>query len=140
MRVNTSLLAINIEDSWLLYKGTRNGQSLMTPNEFYSQLADGLIENTFGIRTGNSQEVINREENTLRSGIGPHLTVGNRKRKRSNGSDTNSWYQGRCKVCRSGKKSKYVCSHCTLENNSEFYVCHPSTHRNCFSDHLNSSH
>lgn len=49
MRINTTLLAMCIVDSWLVYKGSRGSQPHMSPNEFYCTLASELIDNHYGI-------------------------------------------------------------------------------------------
>jgi len=39
------LLAIFIADSWLLYKGSNGCRDIMSPNAFYSKLAEQMIDN-----------------------------------------------------------------------------------------------
>ena len=74
------------------------------------------------------------------SGIGPHLTPTSRKRKRSDGTVTNAFMQGKCYICKNGTKSKYTCSECSKERGSEYWICHSSTGRNCFVQHLYATH
>ena len=45
-RVNTTILEICILDAWKLYMGSRGGKRHMSPNEFYCQLSDELINNS----------------------------------------------------------------------------------------------
>ena len=141
MRVNTSLLAMCIVDAWLLYKGGQGSRDCMTPNEFYSILAEQLIDNKYCTTFTRSQDVAADEVSSITlSGIGPHLTPTNRKRKRSDGSITNCSYQGRCTVCKGLAKSKYVCSHCTRDTSKDVWICHSSTGRDCFRQHLRTNH
>ena len=141
MRVNTSLLAICIVDAWLLYKGGQGSRDCMSPNEFYSTLAEQLIDNKYCTTFTRSQDVQADEVSSMTmSGIGPHLTPTNRKRKRSDGSMTNCSYQGRCTVCKGFAKSKYVCSHCTRDISNDVWICHSSTGRDCFRKHLRTHH
>eukprot|EP00171_Calliarthron_tuberculosum_P023537 IDg23537t1 len=142
LRVNSSLLAICIVDAWLLYKGIRGSRDCMNPNDFYHTLAEQLIDNKFNL-IGPSQQSTQTDDDDnelMISGLGPHLTPTTRKRKRSNGNLTNHVYQGRCCICRSGYKSKYVCSHCTREEQKDVFICHSSTGRNCFGRHVQSNH
>ena len=47
MRVNSTLLAICASDSWLLYKGGRGARTRMSPDQFYTVLAEQLIDNRY---------------------------------------------------------------------------------------------
>jgi len=126
MRVNSSLLAICVVDAWLLYKGTRGSCPSMNPNEFYSLLAEGLIETKYDSigsrkrRNPNDDEEFGVSANSMVSGVGAHLTPTNRKRQRKDGTDTGAIYQGRCSICRGFRKSKYVCSQCRAEKKRMF--------------------
>lgn len=140
MRVNTSLLAICAVDAWLLYKGTQGARSLMTPNKFYGQLAEHLIDNKYGITHTRSARNDVSVADIHTSGIGPHLKPTSRKRKRQDGSATKWALQGRCKICKNGTKTKYVCSSCTISGNADYWLCHSSTGRECFIEHFNAFH
>ena len=94
----------------------------MSPNDFYSTLAEELIDNKYmmpRLRSTCTPQVTN---DACASGIGPHLTMTCRKRKRADGTVSNALYQGRCRICRNGSKSKYVCSECTRTNLENFWV------------------
>ena len=140
LRVNTSLLAVCIVDAWLLYKGNCGGRDRMPPNQFYATLAEQLIDNKYGVTSTRSQIVDHWETDVTASGIGPHLTPSSRKRKREDGTVTGCTYQGRCRVCKNGTKSKYVCSECTRSKFVDYWICHSDTGRGCFAQHLRDSH
>ena len=135
-----SLLAICIVDSWLLYKGNRGSRGCMSPNEYYSMLAEQLIDNNY--MSTATRSMTSRPEHTdvSSSGIGPHLTPTGRKRKRSDGTVTSWAYQRKCKSCKSSRKTRYVCSECIRTSGSDFCVCHSDTGRNCFIEHLRTHH
>lgn len=139
-RVNTSLLAMCIVDSWLLYKSSRGEGSVMPPNKFYEKLAEQLIDNEYDTIITRSHVMDVPLTNITESGIGPHLTPTSRKRKLQDGTPSNCALQGRCKMCRNGTKSKYVCSACTSSNASDFWLCHSDTKRDCFIRHYNAAH
>ncbi len=136
MRVNTSLLDIRIVDSWLLYKGSLGCRDLMTSNDYFSKLAEQMIDNDVCLLTTRSSTEASTPAAVLSSGIGTHLTPNTRKRKRSDGFATNAFYQGRCTECKNGTKSKYTCSECTQFKKTDAWICHSSTGRDCFSKHL----
>ena len=139
-RVNTSLLAVCIVDAWLLYKGNRGSRGCMSPNAFYSMLAEQLIDNNYTSTATRASTARPVRDDVTASGIGPHLTPTNRKRKRQDGTLTGCAFQGKCKSCKSGKKTKYVCSECTRTTGKDFWVCHSDTGRKCFTDHLACHH
>ena len=74
------------------------------------------------------------------SGIGPDLTPTSQKRKRSDGTDTNAFMQGKCYIRKNGSKSKYIFSEYSKERGSEYWICHSSTGRNCFVRHLKATY
>lgn len=139
-RVNTSLLGICIVDAWLLYKNSHGDRNVMKPNVFYERLAEQLIDNEFGSVQRRSQVVDVPGPDVTKSGIGPHLTPTSRKRKRQDGTVSNCVLQGRCKMCRNGNKSKYVCSACTRSDGKDLWLCHSSTGRDCFLRHFTVAH
>jgi len=116
MRVNTSLLVVCVVDAWLLYMGTRSSRPSMNPNEFYSLLAEGLIDNKYDSigsrksRNPNEDEEHGVSANSMVSGVGAHLTPTNRKKQRNDWTNTGAIYQGRCYVCRGIRKSKFLYS------------------------------
>lgn len=139
MRVNTSLLAMCVVDAWLLYKGNRGSRGKMSPNDFYSRLAEQLVDNNYmtTVRRSMTRDVIVND--VCASGVGPHLTTTSRKRKRADGSTTNYSYQGFCRSCKKFK-TKHVCSECTRTEHKDFWVCHSGTGRQCFTQHLSENH
>lgn len=53
MQVNLSLLGICVIDAWLLYSGAKGAAAVLTQAQFYEDLAEALIDNTYdstGIR------------------------------------------------------------------------------------------
>jgi hypothetical protein len=89
MRANTSILAMCIVDSWLVYKGCRGTRLENTQAEFYIALAEELIDNDYDGRIGRRRKVAPHDSGAMdegvpRSGIGPHLTLTKRLRKGSN--------------------------------------------------------
>lgn len=135
IRVNTSLLAVCIVDAWLLYKGSQGSRDIMTPNQFYGKLAEQLIDNDYAVTGTRSRNVDVPATKVTASGIGPHLTPTTRKRKLQNGTPTNFAMQGRCKMCKNGARSSYVCSECP-----DVWLCHSKKGRFCFIDHFNQKH
>ena len=138
-RVNTSLFAMYVVDSWLLYKGNRGSRGAMSPNDFYSTLAEELVDNTYMIPRTRSRTIASFTTDITASGIGPHLTPTSRKRKRADGFVTNQCFQGFCRSCKK-LKTKYTYSECTRTHGMDFWVCHSATGRNCFKQHLTGYH
>jgi len=141
-RVNTSLLAICVVDAWKLYCGAMHNRGRMTPHQFYTQLAEGLIDNSMdaiGLRQRQS-DAPDVEEMESGSGIGTHLTPTTRTRRTSNGRDSNAIYQGRCDICKGTKKSKFVCSTCKRLYRKDVFICHHQTGRDCFKKHVEMCH
>ncbi len=108
----------------------------MTPTDLFTRLAEQMVDNNFCSLATKSTMLAHVPASVLSSGIGPHLTPTFRKRKRSDGSITNPFYQGRCTECKNGTKSKYTCSECTESKKTDVWICHSSTGRDCFSKHL----
>jgi hypothetical protein len=150
VRVNMTILAIIIVDTWLVWDGChKDSQYRETQKEFYTLLAEELIDNSYDIRSmrirtrGDMYQSpvrpgISVRTGTPTSGVGPHLTP-TKKKRMENGVTTNKVKQGRCKIC--FKKSKYNCSVCRdSEDSREVYICHSETGRDCFSAHLEKDH
>lgn len=141
IRVNTSLLAMVIVDGWLLYKNSRGLAAALKPWNFYSELATGLLDNTYDTVSLRSQAGEKPEETPkIVTGTGIHLVPTDRKRKRRDGTTTGHQYQGRCAVCQGTNKSADYCSECHRASGREVFLCHPRTKRQCFGDHLFSVH
>jgi hypothetical protein len=110
-RVNCSVLGIIIVDSWLVYSGGRGLRTGIDQREFYEQLADQLIDNSFdsiGLRDRRSDLVTPGV--TPRSGIGAHITQTKKKRKSKCGTSTTFSLQGMCCIC--SAKTTHICSSC----------------------------
>jgi hypothetical protein len=140
MRANTSILAMCIVDSWLVYKGCRGTRLEKTQAEFYIALAEELIDNDYDGRIGRRRKLAPHDSGAMdegvpRSGIGLHLTPTKRLRKGSNAK-----LQGKCRVC--GSKTSHVCSLCRQENPiaKEPWVCHTKTGASYFAQHMASEH
>ena len=130
MRVNTSLLAICIVDSWKLYLGARANSNRISPNQFYSELAEGLIENKMDkmtLRQRDSDSDAQDFDIEIGSGVGTHLTPTNRKHKSSGGSNTSAICQSRCSECKGTEKSKFICSASKMYLEREGFLCHHQT-------------
>ena len=139
-RVNTTLLGICIVDAWKLYIGSRRSKRHMSPNEFYYELADELIDNNEDMVTlrQRSEEFEGSlsSPSSIGCGVGTHLAVTNRKRRKADGTMTFAVYQGRCEICKSSKKSKFICSTCRDCHQKEVFICHGQTERDCFKKHV----
>ena len=125
-----------------------------TQREFYLRLSEELINNTHGrIFAHNIRPFMGLEEDDVeahggsitcdglvRSGLGIHLTP-RKKRRKVHGKTTPYLKQGYCKVCK--RKTKYVCSLCDHVHDNdgkETFICHTSTGRDCFLQHIRMKH
>ena len=150
MRINMSLFAICIVDTWLAYKlctGTEETQAA-----FYLALAEEMIDNTYDTpnqtRSQNNgyespnESLFDHATGAARSGINAHLTPTKKKRKLKNGMLTNHAKQGYCHEC--GRKTRWNCSKCIDEkeypDDRDIWLCHTETGRNCFTDHMEVNH
>ena len=151
MRVNLTILSIIIVDSYYLKKGILNDACDDTENDFYTLLAEEMIENRLdeGIRTrhrgrGGERSVDSPSslvgtDGRVASGIGAHLTP-TKKRRKMNGRTTNYCQQMWCSICRKYKTS-YVCSVCRdKDDEDKIYFCNPKTNRLCFLQHIQDKH
>ncbi|KAG7343000.1 transposase IS4 [Nitzschia inconspicua] len=136
-----------------------------TQSEFYSWLAEELIDNSYDkgpIRrsTGSvteaspPQHLFDSRTGAGRSGIQAHLTPTKRKRKVKGVIMQKQFYQGQCVVCaskfkgqkRKGFKSSFLCSICNDESldstaaESKVWLCHSKYGRNCFAEHMAACH
>jgi len=144
IRVNLSLLGMCIVDSLLLYSGARGAAAGLNQNEFYEDLAEQLIENTFetvGMRPrGDAGATAGEVEPVpLRYGVGIHLTP---TRKRRTGSSTKDWEhraQRTCRVC-DVPGTSWVCSGCRDSEFVDVFYCGPRTGRSCFDKHMREVH
>ncbi|KAI2501844.1 Transposase IS4 [Fragilaria crotonensis] len=152
VRVNLSIFAMIVVDTWLVYNAFKNGtssaqqQRKCLQKEFYSLLAEELIDNSCdNRRTGTRrprsspngtsyQEACIRavESGCARAGVLTHLTPVKRL-KNAHGEKTSFRYQGRCKECQ--KKTTWQCSDCNDSNKTVFLGATKNGKR-CFLDHI----
>ena len=156
MRVNMSLLAIIIVDSWLLFKQCTKSQE--REKDYYTFLAEELIDNQYNTqgpgqrRSGRatvpntpSPSAIDRATGAPRAGIYAHLTPTKKKRKTATGELTKHMLQGRCRVCKV-KKTLYLCSACLDENEQcpgaavDPWICYTKSGSDCFAKHISEKY
>ncbi|KAG7352288.1 transposase IS4 [Nitzschia inconspicua] len=162
-RVGTTILGMCIVDAWLVYKGATGTSE--TQSEFYSWLAEELIDNSYdkdpiwrstGSVTEASppQHLFDSRTGAGRSAIQAHLTPTKRKRKVKGVIMQNQFYQSQCVVCaskfkgqkRKGFKSSFLCSICNDESldstaaESKVWLRHSKYGRNCFAEHMAACH
>ena len=144
-RVNMSLLAMCIVDSWLAF--THCTESSETQKDYYMHLAEELIDNCYDNdgprRTRKRSRCIASPDGELLEGpiITPHIIATTRKR-RCNGIDTNHLLQGRCLIC--SKKTSSLCSQCNADRSNDDdetttrvpWICDTKSGRECFLIHL----
>ena len=154
VRVNLSIFAMIVVDTWLVYNAFKNGgatqQRKCLQKEFYSILAEELIDNSYDSRGGGTrrsrsspngtsyQEACIRavESGCARAGVLTHLTPVKRL-KNAHGERTSFRYQGRCKECQ--KKTTWQCSDCN-DNEKTVYLCATKNGKRCFLDHIARNH
>jgi hypothetical protein len=97
-RVNSSLLAIIIVDSWMVYRGAVGDGHGFSQIELYIQLASELIENCrSSLRERKSQrEEVTADTERPRSGISALVTPTKRKRKNKQGETLPYIFFGNC--------------------------------------------
>ena len=157
-RVNLSLLSMCFVDTWRVYSritfGDTDGEGgpRETQKEFYSLLAEELIDNTYDYIGGQRRRVatppagavdnaaIDQRTGAPRSGTDVHLTPTKRKRKNQMGQPTRNSFQGRCSICQ--QKTIYQCSKCKDEQDDKDvgWLCHTASLRMCFPQHLCKVH
>ena len=143
MHVNTSLLAICIVDAWKLYAGAKGDGSKMSPNQFYCELADQLIDikyDRISLRQREADSAVKDEDIGFGSRIGTHLTPTTRKPKNASGEESCALYQSRCNMWKGARKSMFISSACKFYFDKEVYLCHHQTGRDCFKKHVNERH
>jgi hypothetical protein len=143
-RVNSSLLAMIVVDTWLLYSGSRGERRSMSQGEFYESLAVALIENRWDGASLRVRQCVDREgvvPSIPRSGISVHLVATKRKRKNKEGETLPYALFGNCSSCKR-KKSRFICSACEEKDGlmCKMFLCHGSTGRACFENHVREFH
>jgi hypothetical protein len=154
VRVNLSIFAMIVVDTWLVYNAFKNApagnQRKCLQKEFYSILAEELIDNSYDSRgqgtrrtrsspngTSYQEACIRAVENgCARAGVLTHLTPVKRL-KNAHGEKTSFRYQGRCKECQ--KKTTWQCSDCN-DNEKVVFLCATKNGKRCFLDHIARNH
>ena len=140
-RVNKSILGMIVVEAWLVYRGERRSYPKLTQRHFYEDLVYDFIFISYdqlGLRTGRDVDGKKTEFLTpkkLSRGIGVHMTPTKRKRKQKNGDRTPYALQKCCKVCK--RNTRHLCSECRT---SDTWLCHTSTQRQCFMEHIEAFH
>jgi hypothetical protein len=142
--VNSSLLAMIVVDSWMVYSGLKGERRSMSQGEFYEDLAVALIENSWdgaSLRIRQSMDSNYSMRPTPKSGISAHLVAKKRKRKNENGETLPYTLFGNCCSCKQ-KKSRFICSVRKEQDGllSKKFLCHGSTGRACFESHIREFH
>lgn len=149
-RVAHTILGMIIVDSWMVYKAAT--ATLEKQHDFYTLLAEELIDNTYDTVQGNTptnadagvmnSELLDRTTGAGRAGVDAHLTPTKQKRRRCDGTVTNHSKQGRCRMCL--KKTRHICSQCKDDDqafeNPVMWLCHTETGRFCFPEHATKYH
>lgn len=142
MRINLSLLSICIVDSWMLYGGAQGVAADLSQAQFYEDLAEQLIDNTYdSVGSGRSGPPVARaaEAAPVQSGVGIHLTPTLKRRHKASAEDVDQCAQRMCRVCKK-YRTTVVCSRCREVHASEVFCCGARSGRNCFAVHMREVH
>mmetsp|Transcript_24096 Transcript_24096/g.63682 ORF Transcript_24096/g.63682 Transcript_24096/m.63682 type:complete len:165 (-) Transcript_24096:187-681(-) len=139
-RVNSALLAMTVTNAYPFYRGSVSGDGAMSPGAWIKVLCSEMIFNNWermGTRSGGGGGSAVRAA-PLRefpsSGVSGRLSPTRKVRK----ENPNAAFRKRCVVC-STQRSRFVCSVCR-DAGSELFLCHGSTGRDCFNQHLVEIH
>jgi hypothetical protein len=149
-RVNMTLFGMLVVDAWLAFSECT--QACETQKEFYSLLAEELIDNTYDdegliARRRRNQEdgtdispLLYRGSGMPRSGVNSHITPTKRKRT-VKGQQTSYLMQGRCTQC--SKKTTSCCSDCvdSMEIDAgnrpkSAWICTTRDGHMCYANHM----
>jgi Transposase IS4 len=146
-RVNTTLFAMIVVDSYLLAKGCSGSVKLTNSVYFIEQLAQELIDNDYDKRmTRSGGKKRSREVVALAPLINTSLYLTNptptkRRRKNAKTGKLTCCKQGRCCFCRKAY-STFVCRECQREqpdpSKKQFWCCKSGTE--CFDTHIRTAH
>ena len=152
-RVNMSLFAMTVVDSWLTFSACTDATE--TQKEYYSLLAEELIDNTYDAAAGprrnlltqnldNESATLNAETGMPRGGVNSHITP-TKNRRRVNGEVSTYLKQGRCTECR--MKTTMCYSDCVdeIQIGSEnaprsSWICSTKEGKMCYANHMRSLH
>ncbi len=138
LRVNMTIFAMTVVDTWLAYSQCSETQQRDSQKNFYTVIAEELIDNTYdsvnvrGRRNpgqpGMSPTLFERASGDPRAACYAHLNPP-KKRKRTGGVETPFSHQRRWMICES-TLTTFACSLCMDENpDKEAWVCY--TQKNC---------
>jgi len=146
-RANLGIFGIIVVDTYFLYnqvvhKDNRDN----TAHEFFSKLADEMIDNQVGVRQLRSGDEAAAAAAPPQS-AGPILrpTIRRKPNAKSNKDGSSKLAQGKCKS-KCGKSSTLVCSECTHPTDpdqEQFWFCSPvklGVSCDCFEQHKRKKH
>ena len=137
-------------DACIVYKQCT--QTTDIQKDFYSYIAEELIDNVYYIAVTRQASRISRGETSgyttrnhtvvaenriMRPGSEIHLTP-TKKMRRTKGNITKHRQQRVFRDCKK-YKTKHICSVC-YDDNIEHWICHTDTERSCFSNHVDNDH
>lgn len=111
------------------YKKSQGDPTTESPNEFYSRMAEQIIDNKFSTRQNTFKNDVTELSRSNDNGGGPHLTPTLCERERSDGTMTKAYYQCRCIECKNGIKSNYTFFEYTLMKKIYHWLCRSYTGR-----------
>lgn len=150
-RLGQTLFGMCVVDSYYLFRECTGSEE--SKHDFFSGLAEEMIDNTFNRGTCPPSRLGNRVSASPNTGGSPesmaafasggvshHLTPAKATRRRKNGEDTPYIEQRGCRICK--KKVTTVCSTCVTEGVEEkkAYFCHPRKGHLCYAQHLREAH
>jgi len=143
-RVNFGILGIIFTDSWYLYQQTV-AEPDECPNEFFSKLADEMIDNTEGVRPSRARVVSPTEMDTDDEPVVVlRQTIRKRTGKGSNNADGSTKAgTGRCAGKGCNHQTSFVCGACTHATDSaqkQHWYCRPGKGCTAWEDHKNCMH
>ena len=145
-RVNFGILGIIFTDTWYLYQQTV-AKPDECPNEFFSKLADEMIDNTEGVRPSRARVVSPTDMDTdAVSNVVLRQTLRKRKGQGSTNADGSAKAgSGRCGGEGCNKYTSWVCGACTHPtdpNQRQTWYCRPMAGCKCtaWEEHKNCMH
>ncbi len=157
MRVNLSIFAMIVVDTWRVYSGLTFDLEIgintgETQKEFYGRLAAELIDNRYdnigrSSRRGTNNNddddffdspAIDRNTGTARSGVDAHITPTKRRQKDKDGNEKPFALQGKCRICKA--LTTHECSVCRDLHVPNPWICHTKKGGVCFPQHIAQHH